>query len=103
MVLNSTRRLQASCVLARRSGVISRQRLFRYRGLAMEVHCQDHPLPYQIGQLTSKQLLIQFLRATSTVTPKRSTIFCSKEQMLNKTFVTSRQKVKLIVLRGRKF
>lgn len=100
IVLNSTKRLGTRCVITRRSGVISRSRLFAYPSLTIHVHCEDHPVPYQIGELRSKHLLIHFSTRTSTVTPKRSTIFCRNQQILNNTFVTSRHNVKLIVRRG---
>lgn len=103
MVLKSIRRLRTKCVLTSRSRLVSRRRMLSYRGLTMHVHCHDHPVPYQIGQLRSKQLFIGFLTRTSTVAPKRSTIFCSSHQIVNNTFVTSRQKVNLIVRRGGSF
>lgn len=97
IVLKSTRRLGAKCVLTRRRGLISRKRFFRDGRLAMHVHCHDGPVPYSIGHLRSNHLLMRFRARTSTVTPKRSTMFCVNQEMINNSFVTSRENVKVFL------
>lgn len=101
IVLKSTRRLGTRCVLMRSCRVARVRSLLRYGSLSMHVHCHDGPVPYRILMLSRGRLLIHFLSRTSTVTPKRSTIFCRKGQMLKNTFVTSRHNVQGVTTSGR--